>query len=326
MEKIDDIDTKILKMLLEDGRKSFASISKEINLTKVAIAKRYQEMKKAGIIVGATIQYNYQKFGYSGVAMILLSVESLHVNNILEHLQKIPNISSFRYYNAAYNLAAISKLKNLRDLQYVKEVMSRESPTLEIKTYVWTDVRNTPENILPNTFGREPQIHGEKNSNAETKIPESSSKLDELDIQIVEKLTKNGRVSLREIAQELRVSTDTIARRYENLRKNNFIKVSIQINPTKLGFQAILDVKISLSVQNQTNYIADKLIKITGVSYLVKISGDYDLLLSALVRDCDDIIRINEEIAKISHIKKIEATMRKIRTDWPGPRQYISTF
>ncbi len=326
MAKIDDVDTKILKELLKDGRKSFASIAKEINLTKVAIAKRYQEMKKAGVIVGATIQYNYQKFGYSGVAMIFLSVESLHVDDVLEHLQKIPSIAGFRYFNSVYNLAAISMLRNLRDLEYVKEVMSRESPALEIKTYVWTDVRNTPENIFPNTLEREHQSHIEKSSIVERRNVENTSRLDELDTQIVEKLTKNGKASLREIAQELRVSTDTIARRYENLRINNYIKVSIQINPLELGFQAILDIKIALSLQNQTNCIADKLAQITGVSYLVKISGDYDLLVSALVRDCYDIIRINEEIARIPHIKKMEATMRKVRSFWPGPRQYISTF
>ncbi len=93
-----------------------------------------------------------------------------------------------------------------------------------------------------------------------------------------------------------------------------------------MGFQAVLDIRISLALQNQTNRIADKLVEIPGVAYIVKISGEYDLLLSALVRDCKDIVRINEEITKIPHIKKIEAKMRKVRPDWPGPRQYISTF
>ena len=60
-------------------------------------------------------------------------------------------------------------------------------------------------------------------------------------MQIVEKLTKNGRLPFSKIAQEIGASTDTVARRYEKLRKNNFIKVSIQINPLELGYQAILD-------------------------------------------------------------------------------------
>ena len=46
----------------------------------------------------------------------------------------------------------------------------------------------------------------------------------------------------------------------------------------------------------------------------------------ALVKDCRDIIAINEEIAKIPYIKRIDAAMRQVYPAWPSPRQYISTF
>ena len=64
----------------------------------------------------------------------------------------------------------------------------------------------------------------------------------------------------------------------------------------------------------------DKLSIIPGVVDLVKISGNYDLLVMALVKDCRDIIAINEEIAKIPYIKRIDAAMRQVYPVWPGPR------
>jgi len=70
----------------------------------------------------------------------------------------------------------------------------------------------------------------------------------------------------------------------------------------------------------------DKLSIIPGVAYLVKISGDYDLLVVALVKDCKDITAINEKIVKIPYIQRMDATMRQVYPAWPGPRQYISTF
>ncbi|HLN90196.1 MAG TPA: Lrp/AsnC family transcriptional regulator, partial [Candidatus Binatia bacterium] len=118
----------------------------------------------------------------------------------------------------------------------------------------------------------------------------------------------------------------TISRRYEKLVKNNFIKVSIQINPVALGYQAILDVGVALANQSEAKSIIEKLSRIRGVSYLVKISGNYDLTVVALVKDCKDIIEVNEEIAKIPNIKRIEATLKPLPPRWPGPRQYISTF
>ena len=154
----------------------------------------------------------------------------------------------------------------------------------------------------------------------------SSVKIDEIDMQIVEKLTKNGRLPFSKIAQEIGASTDTVARRYGKLRKNNFIKVSIQINPLELGYQAILDINIALTNQSKTKETVDKLSIIPGVADLIKISGNYDLLVIALVKDCRDIIAINEEIAKIPYIKRIDAAMRQVYPAWPSPRQYISTF
>jgi DNA-binding Lrp family transcriptional regulator len=326
MYGISAIDAKILRDLLEDGRKSFSAIGNECHVSKDVIWKHYREMKKACVIVGSTIQFNYLKFGYSGTAMIMLSVESQHANAVFERLKKIPDIFSFRYYNATHNLAAISHLKSMRDLERAKETLNKESPIIEIKTYLWMDIRNIPENILADTFQSKPEKPKEKKPQADIATQKSSVKLDETDMRIVEKLTENGRTSFTRIAQEIGSSTDTITRRYEKLTKNNFIKVSIQINFLQLGYQAILYTYIALSNQSETKEAVEKLSKIPGVSYLVKISGDYDLQLVALVKDCNDIMRINDEIAKISNIKRIEASMRPIPPAWPGPRQYISTF
>ena len=145
-------------------------------------------------------------------------------------------------------------------------------------------------------------------------------------MQIVDILTKNGRVPFSKIAKEIGTSTTTVSRRYEKLKENNFIKVSIQFNPLELGYQAVLDLDVAIANQSETKEIVEKIAKIPGVAYLIKISGNYDLSVAALVKDCNDIIKISEEIAKIPSIKRIEATLRELRPRWPGPRQYISTF
>jgi Lrp/AsnC family transcriptional regulator for asnA, asnC and gidA len=150
--------------------------------------------------------------------------------------------------------------------------------------------------------------------------------VDELDRQIIEILERDGRLAFTKISDELDVSVDAVARRYEKLVRGNIIKVSIQINPLKLGYQAILHVDVAFKNQSETPRVVDQLSKITGVTYLVTISGSYDLSLAALVKDCNDIMRIDEEITKIPNFKRMEATLRPAPSVWPGRRQYISTF
>ncbi len=325
MKTLREIDVKILKVLLTDGRKSFTDIAEECNTSKDIVWKHYKEMKATGIIVGATIQFNYQKFGYSGMAMIMLSVDLQNIDDVFLRLKKIPGVNIFRYYNATYNVGVISYLKSLRDLENVKEIISKQSKINEIKTYFWTDIRNIPENVLVDSLENR-TMQPDLSSQASADVQKDLVNVDEIDMQIIEKLTKNGRMSFSKIAQEIGVSTDTITRRYNNLTKNNFIKVSIQINPIELGYQAILELNIALINQSKTKEVVDRLSIIPGVSYLVKISGSYDLLVVALVKDCTAIITINEAIVKIPSVKRIDSTMRQVCPAWPGPRQYISTF
>lgn len=327
MKDIKKIDLKILQELLKDGRKSLTILAEELHESKDTIWKHYKEMVKAGIIVGATTQFNYTKFGYTGVATILLSVESQHTNNVFERLNRIPDIQCFRYYNSKYNLGAISTLKNLEDLEYVKRVISERSSINEMNIHLWTDVRNIPENILAGTLENKTGKAPEKSLKDTIETSKTPAKIDEIDIQIVEKLTKNGRMPFRKIAQEMGVSTDTVARRYEKLFKNNFVKVSIQFNPRKLGYQGILNIRIAIANQSETVEIAEKLAKIPGVTFVVKMRlGNYDLHVASLVKDCEDIFAINDAIEKIPNVKRIDAIMTRVPPFWPGPRQYISTF
>jgi Lrp/AsnC family transcriptional regulator for asnA, asnC and gidA len=265
---------------------------------------------------------NCRKLGFSGVATISISLETQYIAETFERLRKMPELGIFRYYNTSNTLTVLACLQNLGDLQQAKESINRQNTINEIRTNLWLDVRNIPENVLSNKTESNQEIPKKKPQ----LIDSNEVKIDSVDLQIIDKLTKNGRMPFSKIAKELGVSTNTIVRRYEKLTKNNIIKVSIQFNPLELGYQAILDLNLALTNQSETNEIADKLSRIPGISYVVKLGGNYDLLVVALVKDCTGIIAINDEVVKIPNIKKIDAAMRQIPPFWPTEHQYISTF
>jgi Lrp/AsnC family transcriptional regulator for asnA, asnC and gidA len=320
MKKLEEIDTKILKILLKDGRTNFTAIARNCKVSKDVIWTHYKELKKVGIIVGATIQYNFQKFGYNGFAMIMLSVESQNLTNVFSRISNISDVYAFRFYNSTYNIAAISTLKNLSELEHVKQVINKENKINEFKTQLWIDVRNIPENILADPESQNDDVGCQVNTQ------KNPARIDEIDVQIINALTINGRLAFRTIAQQIGTTTATVARRYEKLKENNFIKVSIQVNFLEMGYQNILEISLAIADQNEVNEMTNKLSKIPGVTYLVKISGNYDISVVALVKDCKNIVEISDQIIKIPNIKRMEATLRRLPAIWPGPRQFISTF
>jgi len=322
MRELGQTDIKLLRALLSYGRTSFNEIAKQCRVSPDLIWKHYKDLKREGVIVGATILFNYQKIGLN-IAMIMMSVEPKNLPDVFSRLEKIPHLKEsafFRYYNSPYNVAAIARLKNLRDLETVKQLINKNIEINEIETHLWTGVRNSPQNILFDP------TQADSESDDAAPVEQASLDLDEVDQKIIDALHLNGRIAFKKLGAQIGVSTATVARRYERLKASNYLKPVVQVNPLKLGFQNILEVKVASSNQAETDRMAVLISKIPGVSYVLKISGNFDLSIVALVSDCNSIVRINDEILKVPNIKKMMATLRRLPAEWPGRSQHISTF
>ena len=325
MPKISELDSRILKILLKDGRTGYDSIARECGESENKIWKRCKAMEKKGIIKGATVQMNFGYFGYAALATLLISAEAQQMDQVMEVTKKITEVRVNRQYNSVYNVRAVATLGDLNELDHVKHLIKRNLPTLGIRTYIWAGVKNIPENMNLTCEGKNCQKNSEETCQTITKT-NNKIKIDDLDKQIVQKLTLNGRASFSSISKEMGLSTDTVVKRYNRLRENGAIKVSIQINPNVMGYSSILDFNIASTASCVTGTVADLLVKIPDVVIITKTSGDFDLHAAAMVRDIKHSFDIQDQIAKVCGMTKIEASARKIPDCWPTLLQHISTF
>lgn len=327
LPKINELDSKILKKLLQDGRSGYNEIAEECGISENNVWKRCKAMKKEGIIKGATVQINFNHFGYDALATLLISVEAHQMERVMEFVGKITEVRAYRQYNSVYNIRAIATLSDLNELDHVKQIIKLKLPTTGLKTYIWTGIRNIPENL--NLAGALQDTHRQEQLSVNKGIykPVENYVIDELDKQISEKLTLDGRASFRKIAKEIGLSTDTVVKRYHKLKESGTIKVSIQINPNMIGYSAILDFNIAFTAADGlSNTIVESLATIPDVIVITKTSGDYDLQLSAMIRDTKHMLDLQDQIAKVPGITKIEGSLRRIPDKWPSAKQYISTF
>lgn len=193
-------DVEMLKILLTDGRTSFMKIAQEVGVSKDIVMTRYRELLKAGLIVGSTAQINYQILGYTGIATLLLRVNSQNIPDTFNRISKIPNIPNieqwlFRVYGSSYNIGIIFVLKNLRDLEQIKQLIYRQNKITSSQTYIWMDLHNTPENIFKNPAENEPL--------ADQNIKHDANHgIDKFDNEIIEILSANGRLPFSKIAEK----------------------------------------------------------------------------------------------------------------------------
>ena len=323
MLKINELDAEILRNLLIDGRTSYDELAETCKVSKNKVWKRCRSMERNGIINGATTQMHFGQFGYDALVTLLIRVDSQQIDQAMEALQRLTDLRTYRQYNSLYNVRAIALLKDLNELDYVKRIIREKLPTISFKTYIWAGIRTIPENLnLLGVSSRKQHKFSAKTINDNHEVA-----VDEIDQKIVNVMYHEGRASFSKIAKQVGLSTHTVIKRYERLRKNGALKVSIQINPNKLGYFALLDLNVAFTtMRGLSTNIVDLLSRIPDVIIITRTSGDFDLQVTALTRDLKQVFSVQEEIARISGVTQIEASLRKAPDRWPTPQQYITTI
>jgi len=112
----------------------------------------------------------------------------------------------------------------------------------------------------------------------------STSKLDQLDLEIIAHLQRDGRKPLTEIANVLGVSEGTVRNRLQRLLSEQVVQVIGLVNPIKLGFDAPAMIGVSVN-PTQLHEVAKAIGEFQEVSYMSMVSGEFDLLVEVMCRD-----------------------------------------
>lgn len=130
--------------------------------------------------------------------------------------------------------------------------------------------------------------------------------MDNLDLEIISHLRSDGRKPFTEIASALDVSEGTIRNRLSRLIEDKVFQIVGLADPYKLGQDAPAIIGISV-VPAEMEAVAAELVIHSEVSYLVAVSGEYDLLLEVMCKDREHLSEfLNETVRKIPGISRTQ--------------------
>ena len=130
-----------------------------------------------------------------------------------------------------------------------------------------------------------------------------------LDYRILEELRRDGRASLRTIAERLSVSTSTVSHRVKQMEAAGIIRgYRPIIDHTKLGYRLTAITKIKAKGTRIPD-IVDELVKEETLVDVYEITGDYDVLVVGKYADED---MMNREIKRMLSHTEIEGTNTSI--------------
>lgn len=92
--KVDQIDKKILELLSQDGRMSYVDIGKELNLSRVSVRERINQLRKSGVIEKFSVMINSEKVGKTVSAFFEVDCEPGDLVEVAEALASNPSVAS----------------------------------------------------------------------------------------------------------------------------------------------------------------------------------------------------------------------------------------
>ena len=129
IDKINELDRKILRIVTQNARAPFKDIADECGVSRAAVHQRLQKMLENGVIIGSGYQVNPKLLGYNLCVYIGITLDkgSLY-KAVSAELEKIPEVVETHFTLGAYTMMVKMYAKDDRDLMHLINDLIQEIP------------------------------------------------------------------------------------------------------------------------------------------------------------------------------------------------------
>jgi Lrp/AsnC family transcriptional regulator, regulator for asnA, asnC and gidA len=158
--------------------------------------------------------------------------------------------------------------------------------------------------------------------------------MDRIDTEIVSQLQKDGRMPFTDIAKELGISESTVRNRVSRLVEDNIIQIVALIDrahirndktvdpvivgdttwvamtdPVEVGFDAPAMIGVTVDPP-QVESVAETVAGFPEVSYLIMVSGEFDLFVEVLCKDRAHLAEfLNQKLRRVPGVTRTQTFM-----------------
>ena len=134
--------------------------------------------------------------------------------------------------------------------------------------------------------------------------------LDNSDKAIVEHLSRDARLSNREIAEALGVSEGTVRARVKRMEEEKQIRLTAVTNIDRFRDAALAYLWVEVERSEQTSKVAEKLAQINELGFVGVMLGRSDILAITMVRNAEHLARfVQKRISVIEGVRRTQSTL-----------------
>ena len=125
LEKFDDVDLQIVKLLQGDSRLSFNKIASKLGISVGTAYNRIKNLEDKGVLKGYTVLIDPSKLGYAMTALILIQAEGAHIVDVENEIAKIDSVISVYDITGDFDIAVVARFRDREGLNaFVKRLLA----------------------------------------------------------------------------------------------------------------------------------------------------------------------------------------------------------
>lgn len=149
MEKIDELDKKILQIITQNARIPFRDVADQCGVSRAAVHQRVQRMYDIGVITGSGFFVNPKMLGFNLSVYVGITLEkgSLY-NAVIAELEKIPEVVESQFTLGGFSVLIKLYARDDAHLMHLLNSQIQEIPGVA-KTETLTSLEQRIRRGLP---------------------------------------------------------------------------------------------------------------------------------------------------------------------------------
>ncbi|MCL5877866.1 MAG: AsnC family transcriptional regulator [Candidatus Bathyarchaeota archaeon] len=135
---IDDIDAKILQLLIVDARTSLKELAKKCGISSVSVLNRVKRLKKLGVITGATLFSPIEMLGLEIAASIGIEIgPEANIDELIKFFREQTDLMEPSVSVGKFDLTAFVCAENVALLNTQVETIRKQVGVKKVVVTVW---------------------------------------------------------------------------------------------------------------------------------------------------------------------------------------------
>ena len=122
---VDELDKRILSVLLEDGRASCREVARILGVSPATVAKRLKKLESSGLIKGYTALLDHEKLGYDITVVTAITVSGGKLLEVEREVAKLPGVCAVYDVTGPVDVLVVAKFKSRQELsRFTKSLLA----------------------------------------------------------------------------------------------------------------------------------------------------------------------------------------------------------